>query len=118
MSDLLDTKLPSVKNQQLFLLVLINIALYCLSQRERGNDIIQTSLAISFFQNKFFNKLNVICQTYFHSLLAMDESEAASTRELKYINQTESSMIKNILSQSLMVFAKIVDIKAFSIYLQ
>lgn len=51
---LITTDISNEEYKSSYYLVLVNIGLYCLSQKERVNkDVIQTSLAISLLQNGF-----------------------------------------------------------------
>ena len=107
---LITTDISNEEYKSSYYLVLVNIGLYCLSQKERVNkDVIQTSLAISLLQNGFFEKLKELAIGFWNKLLQLDPQEVAKTNDLKYISTSESSITKNVLSQILMIFAKIVN---------
>ncbi|CCE78387.1 Piso0_001009 [Millerozyma farinosa CBS 7064] len=93
-----------------YLLVMANIILYSISQKERANrDTIHTSLAISLYQNGCFDTLKDISIEYWNRLLHMDQADAEKTSELSFIGIYESSVVKNILSQIFLIFGKIVN---------
>ncbi|CUM53216.1 unnamed protein product [Debaryomyces tyrocola] len=107
---LITTDISNEEYKSSYFLVLVNIGLYCLSQKERVNkDVIQTSLAISLLQNGFIEKLKELAIGFWNKLLQLDPQEVAKTNDLKYISTSESSITKNVLSQILMIFAKIVN---------
>ncbi|MCP8719720.1 MAG: DUF908 domain-containing protein [Asgard group archaeon] len=83
--------------------------LYILSQKERSKDQVYTPFAISLFQNGFFEAAKKTAISLWDHLLEMDPKEVAATSELKYISTQESSIVKNALSQLLMIFAKTVN---------
>lgn len=114
LSLLADVKFDSSGHQQLFLLVLVNIVLYCLTQRERGQVFAQTSLVISLLQHGFFAKLSAICTAQLHRLLTMDVNEVVKTKEIKYIHDSEPSIVKNTLSQAFTLFGKVVNPHLFN----
>lgn len=107
---LITTKISNEKYKSGYYLVLVNISLYCISQKERSNkDAIQTGLAISLLQSGFLERLKELAIIYWQSLLELDPQEVAKTNSLKYISTSESSVVKNMLSQILMIFAKLVN---------
>ncbi|EGW33462.1 E3 ubiquitin protein ligase TOM1 [Spathaspora passalidarum NRRL Y-27907] len=92
-----------------YILNLSNSVLYILSQKERARDTVLVSFAISLFQNGYFESLQEIAVELWNELLLMDPLVAKETAELKYISTHESSIVKNALSQVLMIFAKSVN---------
>ncbi|KAG5417155.1 TOM1 [Candida metapsilosis] len=96
-------------NQQCYILAISNINLYIISQKERTRDTVYTPLAIALFQSSFYSVLRDVSRTLWDDLLQMDQQEVAKTAELKYICADESSIVKNAISQSLMIFAKSVS---------
>ncbi|KAG7664643.1 TOM1 [[Candida] subhashii] len=95
--------------QYSYIMGVANIALYVLSQKERNKDMVCTGLAISFVQNGFYDKLSKIIIELWNKLLEMDPESVKETLDLKYLSAHESSIVKNALSQSLMIFAKSVN---------
>ncbi|RCK55503.1 putative E3 ubiquitin-protein ligase TOM1 [Candida viswanathii] len=83
--------------------------LYVLSQKERSKDQVYTPFAVSLFQNGFFEVAKNTAISLWDRLLEMDPKEVAATSELKYISTQESSIVKNALSQILMIFARAVN---------
>lgn len=108
--ELITAEFSNEKYKASYVLVLVNICLYCLSQKERVNkDIIQTSFAISLLQNGFFDELKGLAINFWVKLLDLDQEEVSKSNDLKYISKSESSIFKNVISQILMIFAKVVN---------
>ena len=94
---------------EMYLLVLSNIILYILSQKEKGKDVVYTPFAIALFQLGFFESLNKAAISMWNSLLNMDVEEVKATLDLKYIKSVPGSIVKNALSQMFLIYARIVN---------
>ncbi|CAI5756548.1 unnamed protein product [Candida verbasci] len=101
--------------QQYYTLIISNMILYTLSQKDRSKELVFTPFLSSILQHGFFNKINEIAITLWSDLLAMDQEQVKTTSELKYIKFETSSLIKNCLSQILMIYAKSVNADAISL---
>lgn len=96
-----------------YTLIISNVALYCISQKERSRELVQTSLVISLIQNGFFEVLKSKCQFIWRELLSQDPKEVEKTKKLTYVSISPSSIIKNALSQILSIFVKTVNSDSF-----
>lgn len=92
-----------------YTLVYANVCLYVLSLKERGKEFIHTSLLISLIQHGFLAQLKEVAVELWHRLLALDTAELEKSKDLKYISIDNSSIVKNALGQSFMLFAKVVN---------
>lgn len=109
--DLLDFRITDPLIEANYFLVLVNIFFHSLSDKERLNkEVIQTALGICLLQNGFFDGLKELGCKYWNELLAFDPEEVSKTNDLKYISSSKCSIVKNLLSQVLMIFAKIVSV--------
>ncbi|KAL6452439.1 TOM1 Probable E3 ubiquitin-protein ligase TOM1 [Candida maltosa Xu316] len=95
--------------KETFVLHIAYAVLYILSQKDRSKDQIYTPFAISLFQSGFYAAAAKNATTLWNHLLDMNPEEVKATSELKYISTQESSIVKNALSQILMIFAKSVN---------
>ncbi|RLV95953.1 putative E3 ubiquitin-protein ligase TOM1 [Spathaspora sp. JA1] len=98
-----------------YILHVSNTVLYILAQKERARDSVLVSFAMSLFQNGFYDSLKDVGIELWNELLTMDPQVAKETSELKYISIKQSSIVKNALSQVLMIFAKSVNSEIVSL---
>lgn len=92
-----------------YTLVYANVCLYVLSLKERGKELVHTSFLIALVQHGFFGQLKDVAVKLWDTLLALDTSELERSKDLKYISTDYSSIVKNALGQSFMLFAKVVN---------
>ncbi|KAI5957642.1 TOM1 [Candida theae] len=109
MTDSYKRPMESKYNKQCYILALSNINLYILFQKERAKETAYTPLGIALFQSSFYAVLREVTRDLWQDLLQMDPEEVKKTANLKYICADESSIVKNAISQSLMIFAKSVN---------
>ncbi|CUM63479.1 uncharacterized protein PRCAT00001054001 [Priceomyces carsonii] len=110
-TSLVNVKFSSEYYHCNYILIMMNISLYILSQRERNRDIIQTPLIVSLIQGGFYDLLKNIASYMWNKLITMPPCEVQKSKDLKYISTLESSIVKNALSQILVVFAKSVNLE-------
>lgn len=109
MTDAYKRTFESKYNQQCYILALSNVNLYILNQKERTRETVYIPLAIALFQSSFYLVLRDLTYELWQDLLDMDPEEVQKTANLKYICPNKSSIVKNALSQNLMIFAKSVN---------
>lgn len=109
MTGAYEQPMESKYNKHCYILAISNVNLYILSQKERTRETVYIPLAIALFQSSFYLVLRRVTQNLWQDLLLMDPHEVQKTAELKYICANESSIIKNAISQNLMIFAKSVN---------
>lgn len=87
-----------------YTLAMANMCNYTLSEKGRAREVVHTSLAIAFLQTGVYGSLKRVAINLWNSLLDQDPNVVSETKDLKYISTAESSILKNALSQILLVF--------------
>ncbi|KAI5951781.1 TOM1 [Candida jiufengensis] len=96
-------------NKQCYLMAISNVNLYIINQKERNKDNVFTPIIMALFQTLFYDVLTEVTFDLIKDLVKMDPEEVQETAELKYISPQPSSVVKNAISQNLMIFAKSVN---------
>lgn len=110
LTSLLKSDITDEYHRSCYFLVVLNMCLSCLNQKERINkEALQTSLAISLFQEGFFDCLSKLGVFYWDVLLHLNPEDVAKTNDLKYISTAPASIVKNLLSQIFIIFLKVVN---------
>ncbi|CAK7911902.1 E3 ubiquitin-protein ligase Tom1p [[Candida] anglica] len=108
-AELIDLSLPSDSQNHAYQLTMTNVVLYCLSQKERGKDVVQTTLVMALLQAGYFPKLGKIVKYDFTNLIRMSKEDVDPAKKLTYVSTSEASLQRNLLSQALMIYSKIVN---------
>ncbi|KAI5958943.1 TOM1 [Candida pseudojiufengensis] len=109
-----DRKLENKYNYHCYVMAISNVNLYILSQKERNKDNVFTPLAMALFQKSFYKKLIDVTVDLVKDLVEFDPKQVQETAELKYINSSPVSILKNAISQNMMIFARSVNAEDFS----
>jgi E3 ubiquitin-protein ligase HUWE1 len=96
-----------------YTLVMSNIALFCMSQKERSRDIVHTSLVVALLQSGFFDVLKTKAQFVWHELLNLEPEVVKKTKTIKYVSMEDSSILKNAVSQIFMIISKSVNSECY-----
>ena len=110
LTGLVRSNITNEYHRSCYFLVVLNMCLSCLNQKERINkEALQTSLAISLFQEGFFDCLTELGVFYWDVLLHLNPEDVAKTNDLKYISTAPASIVKNLLSQIFIILLKVVN---------
>lgn len=102
--DLLDVKIQDNYQQNCYYFISVSILLYVISQRDRGKDIVQTSLIITMLDKKVFHSVGKIGCKIFDELLHLPD---VPKEEITYTKHTIDSIDKNTLLIISKIFARI-----------
>ncbi|KAG2736502.1 hypothetical protein G9P44_000592 [Scheffersomyces stipitis] len=114
LSTIFDVQIDNEYYWECYVLNIATVVLYSLTLRDRIKDSLYTSLAISLFQNGFFEKLKDFAHRLWMKILQIEPEEMKKTKEYSYISRDESSVVKNALNSSLAIFVKCVNTESFS----